>query len=187
MNLTLYRYDGERNRVDKTPHLTGASETLGFNYIYEAYDPNETDLKLKTGNSMSAVEVDMYNYASDGERWYYLTHRYDEKGNLVFHIKCDPLMTFKDAIDKLKVFAVRSNKGDANLSTDNFTPMKQRFVSEYRGDAVPTTGWFVLVCAGSAGTAPEPSTETPTVPISIDSAVPLLFSIETETQTQSQT
>lgn len=158
MNLTLYKYDGEPNRVDKTSHLTGSSLTYAFDYIYEDYDPNETDLKLKTGSTMSDVDVNMYNYAYDGTRWFYLTHRFDARGNLVFHIKCDPLMTFKDSIAKLKVQAIRSNRGDPNLSTDNFTPMKNRFVQEFTA-ATGAIGsdWYVLTCAGSIGSAPVPT------------------------------
>lgn len=158
MNLTLYRYDAEPNRIDKTPYFTGSSRTFSFDYIYEQYDPNETDLKLKTGATMSSENVDDYNYASDGTRYYYLTHRYDPQGNLIFHIKCDPLMTFKDAIGKLNVQAIRSNKGDPNLSNDNFMPMKNRFVEDIKATTGPVgSDWYILTVAGSIGNAPTPT------------------------------
>ena len=57
MKMTLYRYDGERNRVDKRSRMTGATETIDFNYVYESFDPAETDLKLKTNPTMSNVEI----------------------------------------------------------------------------------------------------------------------------------
>lgn len=158
MNLTLYRYDGETNRVDKSSHLTGSSLTYAFDYIYEDYDPNETDLKLKTGSTMSDVDVNEFNYAFDGKRWFYLTHRYDARGNLIFHIKCDPLMTFKDSIGKLNVQAIRSNRGDPNLSNDNFMPMKNRFVDDIKASTGAVgSNWYVLTVAGSIGSAPVPT------------------------------
>ena len=77
MKMILYRYDGERNRLDKRSRMTGATETIDFNYIYESFDPAETDLKLKTNPTMSDVDYSMFNYASIGDNFYYVKPRYD--------------------------------------------------------------------------------------------------------------
>ena len=160
MKMILYRYDGERNRLDKRSRMTGATETIDFNYIYESFDPAETDLKLKTNPTMSDVDYSMFNYASIGENFYYVKARYDQQGNLVFHIKRDPLMTFREAIMKLQVQAVRSNRGDPGISTDNFTARHTKFVTDLIGTEWPGRPGYMLTCAGTAGSAPLPPTPT---------------------------
>ena len=155
--MILYRYDGERNRLDKRSRMTGATETIDFNYIYESFDPAETDLKLKTNPTMSDVDYSMFNYASIGDNFYYVKPRYDQQGNLVFHIKRDPLMTFREAIMKLQVQAVRSNKGDPGISTDNFTARHTKYVTDLLGTEWPGRPGYMLTCAGTAGSAPVPT------------------------------
>ena len=162
MKMILYRYDGERNRLDKRSRMTGATETIDFNYIYESFDPAETDLKLKTNPTMSDVDYSMFNYASIGDNFYYLKPRYDQHGNLVFHIKRDPLMTFREAIMKLQVQAIRSNKGDPGISTDNFTARHTKFVTDLIGTEWPGRPGYMLTCAGTAGSAPVPTEIKPT-------------------------
>ena len=163
MKMTLYRYDGERNRVDKRSRMTGATETIDFDYVYESFDPVETDLKLKTNPTMSNVDYSMFNYASIGDNFYYVKPRYDAQGNLVFHIKRDPLMTFRNAIMKLHVQAVRSNKGDPGISTDNFTTRHTKYVDDTLGTFWPGYPGYILTCAGTSGSAPIPTEITPTV------------------------
>ena len=162
MKMILYRYDGERNRLDKRSRMTGATETIDFNYIYESFDPAETDLKLKTNPTMSDVDYSMFNYASIGDNFYYVKPRYDQQGNLVFHIKREPLMTCREAIMKLQVQAVRSNKGDAGISTDNFTARHTKFVTDLIGTEWPGRPGYMLTCAGTAGSAPVPTEIKPT-------------------------
>lgn len=162
MKMTLYRYDGERNRLDKRSRMTGATETIDFNYVYESFDPAETDLKLKTNSTMSNVDYSMFNYASIGVNFYYVKARYDTQGNLVFHIKRDPLMTFRDAIMKLQVQAVRSNKGDPSISTDNFTARHTKHVTDILGTNWPGQTGYILTCAGTSGSAPIPTEIKPT-------------------------
>ena len=154
MKMTLYRYDGERNRLDKRSRMTGATETIDFNYVYESFDPAETDLKLKTNPTMSNVDYSMFNYASIDDNFYYVNPRYDAQGKLVFHIKRDPLMTFREAIMKLQVQAVRSNKGDPGISTDNFTARHTKYVHDVLGTDWPGQTGYILTCAGTAGSAP---------------------------------
>lgn len=157
MELILYRYEGERNRLDKFSRMTGATSTIDFDYIYESFDIHETDLKLKNDVTMKNIDYSMFNYASIDDRYYYVTQRYDSNGNLVFHIKLDPLMTFKDAIYKLKVQAVRSNKGDPSVSTDNFTTRHVKGISQSTGKDWPGQTGYILTCAGTAGSAPIPT------------------------------
>lgn len=162
MKMTLYRYDGERNRVDKRSRMTGSTETIDFNYVYESFDPAETDLKLKTNPTMSNVDYSMFNYASIGDNFYYVKPRYDAQGNLVFHIKRDPLMTFRESIMKLHVQAVRSNKGDPGISTDNFTTRHTKYVDDDLGTFWPGYPGYILTCAGTSGNAPIPTEIMPT-------------------------
>ena len=162
MKMTLYRYDGERNRVDKRSRMTGATETIDFNYVYDSFDPAETDLKLKTNPTMSNVDYSMFNYASIGDNFYYVKQRYDTQGNLIFHIKRDPLMTFRESIMKLHVQAVRSNKGDPGISTDNFTTRHTKYVDDTLGTFWPGYPGYILTCAGTSGGAPIPTEIMPT-------------------------
>lgn len=112
MKATFYSSSAEKNRLDKTNYLSGATEV---------------DILLKENCGMltpvliisASVADKNYLYIPLFERYYFITNITRLDNNRVeISCKCDVLMSHKEDILKLKVIATRSSNKYNQYLTD---------------------------------------------------------------------
>lgn len=109
MTVTIYKYAGEYNRLDKTPLLSGAREITGVN-IKGMFRADAPELYLEY-----AAELDGYNYIrididANTTYYYYATFAADLGQTVRATCTRDPLMSFKPGILQTNIIADRTTK-----------------------------------------------------------------------------
>ena len=162
MNLTLYKYLGERNKVDKSNDLvfvmsaTGSfkadvnvlSPTLILSLPAESFEYltdenlNEIDDVVLTSEEGKVLDFN-YMYIEEFRRYYYVTSIVVSSNELVMVTgEVDPLYSFKDQIIENYGMVDRNEFEYDELLTDDLLPLRNEHrVVEY----VPTSGEAVNV------------------------------------------
>lgn len=99
MDITLYNYNGEPERLDKSGMLTSVASYTG------AVARQNLSLKnpiIVLEESISNINSANYCYISDFGRYYYIREKTaDVNGLFTLVLACDPLMSFKSGINNL--------------------------------------------------------------------------------------
>lgn len=160
MNITLYKYYGERNRIDKSTELSRVLSVTGqfkadtsiFNPVFLLSLPLEGASYLTDDNGDLIADVIVsggedspldfnYFYVQEFKRFYFVTNIVISSGNLVILTgEVDPLYSFKDEI-LLNQGMIERNEFTLNaFQEDSLLPLRMsKSVTEY----VPTKGIFV--------------------------------------------
>ena len=147
MNITLYRYLGERNKVDKSGDLVYVLSTTGQFKADTAVLSPSLILSLPSGQISAVTDEDSnvidniivqasnenevidfnYFYIAEFRRYYYLTSIIVSSNNiLVISGEADPLYSFKDEILNNEAMIER-NEFEYDISlTDNLIPFTQK-------------------------------------------------------------
>lgn len=109
MTVKLYKYSGERNRLDKIPFLAGEIQTTATAKGTFNVENPALYLEYTSGRSLSE-----YNYAAitvDGVTYYYYCSISGEIGNrMLCSCTRDPLQSFKTDILNCNIIARRTSK-----------------------------------------------------------------------------
>ena len=153
MNLTLYKYLGERNKVDKSNDLvfvmtaTGSfkadvnilSPTLilslpveGFEYLTDENQNEIDDVVLTDGEAGNVLDFN-YMYIAEFRRYYYVTSIVVSSNELVMVTgEVDPLYSFKDQIVENYGMVERNEFEYNEMLTDDLLPLKnEHLIYEY--------------------------------------------------------
>lgn len=123
MKATFYSSSAEKNRLDKTTYLSGATEV---DILLKENCGMLTPTLIITTNILNKN----YVYIPLFERYYFITNitRLDNK-RVEIDCKCDVLMSFKEDITNLKVIATRStDKYNAFLKDSSIALQNDNFM-----------------------------------------------------------
>lgn len=133
--LTLYNYDGEPNRVDKTSKMASIREMNGTFQVPESVTDPVIEIYDDITTGSTRVLLANYMYIPILDRYYFITNIETVRTNVwrVYgHV--DVLMSYKDDIDSLQAMAVKSeNQWNAYLPDSS--------VVAYQYDDCDTLTW----------------------------------------------
>ena len=149
MEINLFTYSGERNRVNKNDFITNR-------FAMNGSLRNETDVVdpviLVEKTNPTAYNYN-YMYIAEFGRWYFITDfRSIRTGLWEIHAHVDVLFTYRNnIINNLAIIDKVENEDKANLYLDDGSfVMDSRKYNEIQvfPSGLDTNGSYVLICAG---------------------------------------
>jgi len=152
MQINLFTYAKEKERIDKTPYLTNRFPLNG-NLKNETSVINPVILVEKTNPTLYGYN---YLYIPDFKRYYFITNIKQIRSRLwEISAKCDVLYSFMtDILANKCIIEKAENSPDANLYLNDGS-----FVTDSRkyNEVIPfdsglsLNGSYILICAGGNG------------------------------------
>lgn len=141
MNIVLYKYGGEFNRLNKTLE-NGVSISCDFNMDYSKINPT---IRLVYNNDFDFN----YCYIEDFEKYYFISNvTVKRNGFIVCGLIEDVLMTFKDVILQSKGTVTMSSNGLYLSGVGIPTTSKTSMVKYEFNDVFNHDGNYVLISSG---------------------------------------
>lgn len=149
MQISLFIYKGERNRVNKADFITGRFNLNGT--IKKPTSAFDVVIEIEKTNPVSMHYN--YMYISEFDRWYFITDIENIHNNIwVIHGHVDVLYTYRADILKAHAIIDKSEvEGNANLYLDDGSfVMDSRKYNEIKAFSTgfDDNGSYILICAG---------------------------------------
>lgn len=151
MQINLYTYNGERNRINKGDYISN-------NFVLEG------DIKKATSVKNIVIEIEKtnpviynynYMYIDEFKRWYFIDDIVNIHNKIwEIHASVDVLYTYRQDILKSRAIVDKiENESAANLYLDDGSfVMDSRKYNEVKmfSNGFNENGSYILICAGGA-------------------------------------
>lgn len=144
MKITLYKYTGEPNRLNKT-----LDETTAYTINNSAFNTEFRTIQPEIRIS-SKEDLTVFNYAYMDGKYYFVTNVIKYRTNFFnIALELDTLMTYKDEILKLVGTVTQSQSAlyldGVNIPVSGHTKVKKY---DFPNDVFNTDGCYVLIGLG---------------------------------------
>jgi len=157
MDIRLYNTSSPPNKVYKIVDDTNAITLTDVQFM-EDDALNVITPRIKAKIFTDIEDIKKYNYAHlfKFDRYYYIENITTEAGLVIFHLRVDVLMSFKDTITDTYQYLIRSEKYRNRYLVDNLLPIHSdtRYTIKPFGEAVsdPSCNHVILETIGKGGT-----------------------------------